>query len=166
MHVVFAAVTQPRPTLWDPMDCSMPGFPVLQKFLEPAQTHVHWVDDATQSSHPLSSPSPPAFNVFQHQGFFQWVGSFQQVAKVLELQIQHQSFQWYSGLISFRTGWLGLLAVQGTLSKSLLSTTVQKYQLSVLSLLYGPTLTTYMTNKRNHSLDYIDLCQQSNVSAF
>ena len=98
--------------------------------------------------------------------FFQWVGSSQQVAKVLELQIQHQSFQWYSGLISFRTDWLGLLAVQGTVSKSLLSTTVQKYQLSVLSLLYGPTLISVHNYWKNHSFDYTDLCAQSGISAF
>ena len=80
--------------------------------------HVHWIGDAIQPSHPLSSPSP-AFNLSQHQGLFQWVSSSHQVAKVLEFQLQHQSFQWISGLTSFRMGWLDLLAVQGTL-KSLL----------------------------------------------
>ena len=82
------------PTLCDPMDCSTPGFPVIHHFLEFAQTHVRWVNDAIQSSHPLSSPSPLAFNLSQHQGLFQWVGSSHQVAKILGLQIQHQSFQW------------------------------------------------------------------------
>ena len=71
--------------LCDPMDCSMPGFPVLHQFPELAQTHDHWVSDAIQPSHPLSSPSPPAFDLFQHQGLFQWVDSSHQVAKVLEL---------------------------------------------------------------------------------
>ena len=75
------------------------------------QTHIHWVGDAIQPSHPLSAPPPPAFN--QHQSLFQWVNSLHQVAKVLEFQLQHQSFQ--SGLISFRMDWLDLLAVQGTL---------------------------------------------------
>ena len=88
-------------TLCESMDCSTPGFPVLHYLLELAQTHVHWVDDAIQSSHPLSSPSPPAFNLSQHQGLFQWVGSLHQVAKVLKLQLQHQSFQWI-----FRVGFL------------------------------------------------------------
>ena len=90
------SVTQSCPTLRSPMDCSTPGFPVLNHLLEFAQTHVHWVGDATQPSHPLSSPSPPAFNLSQHQGIFQWVCSSHQVAKVLELQFQHQhhSFQW------------------------------------------------------------------------
>ena len=101
------------------MDCSMPGFPVLHHLMELAQTHVHWVSDAIQPSHPLSSPSLPAFNLSQHQSLFQWVSSSHQVTKALELQLQHQSFQWYSGLITFRMDWLDLLAVQGTL-KSLL----------------------------------------------
>ena len=79
-------------TLCDPMDCSMPGFPVLHHLLEFAQTHVHWVSDAIQPSRPLSCPSPPAFNLSQHQGLFQWVSSSHHVAQVLELW--HQSFQW------------------------------------------------------------------------
>ena len=96
------------------MDCSMPGFPVNYQLSELAQTHVHQVSDAIKPSHPLSSPSPPAFNLSQDQGLFQCISSSHQVAKVLEFQLQHQS-----GLISFRMDWLDLLAVQGTL-KSLL----------------------------------------------
>ena len=88
----FSSVTQSCPTLCYPMDCSMPGFPVHHQLLKLAQTHVHQVSDAIQPSHPLSSPSPPAFNLSQRQGLFQGVSSSQQVAKVLELQ--HQSFQW------------------------------------------------------------------------
>ena len=76
----------------DSMDYSMPGFPVLHHLPELAQTHVHPVDDAIQSSHPLSSPSLPAFDLSQHEGLFQWVSYLHQAAKVLELQ--HQSFQW------------------------------------------------------------------------
>ena len=98
-----------------PMDCSFPGFPVHHQLRELAQTHVCWVGDVIQSSHPLSSPFPPAFNLSQHQGLFQWVYSSHQVAKLLEFQLQHQSFQWISGLISFRMDWFDLLAVQGTL---------------------------------------------------
>ena len=82
------------PTLCDPMDCSTPGFPVLHHLLEFSQTHVHWVSDAIQPSDPLPSPSPPAFNLSQHQGLFQWVSSSHQVAKVLQFHLQHQSFQW------------------------------------------------------------------------
>ena len=78
----------------DPMDCSTPDLPVLHHLTELAQTHVHWVCDAIQPSHPMSSPSPPAFNLFQHQGLCQWVSSSHQVARVLELQLQPQSFQW------------------------------------------------------------------------
>ena len=101
------------------MNCSTPGLPVHHQLLEFTQTHVHRVGDAIQPSHPLLSPSPPAPNPSHHQGLFQWVNSSHEVAKVLEFQLQHQSFQWTSRLISFRMDWLDLLAVQGTL-KSLL----------------------------------------------
>ena len=87
-----------RVQLCDPMDCSAPGLPVHHQLPESTQTHVNWVNDAVQPSHPLSSPSPPAFNLFQLQGLFKWVSSLYQVAKVLEFQLQHQSFQW-----TFRT---------------------------------------------------------------
>ena len=90
--VQFSSVTQS--TLWDPMNRSTPGLPVHHQLLESAQTHVHWVGDAIQPSHPLLSPSPPAFNLSQHRGLFQWVNSSHQVAKVLVFQLQHQSFQW------------------------------------------------------------------------
>ena len=90
------------------MDCSMPGFPVLQYLLEFALTHVHWVYDAIQPSHRLLPSSPPALNLSQHQGLFQWVGSSQEVAKVLEFQLQHQSFRW-TGLISFKIDWFDLM---------------------------------------------------------
>ena len=92
--VQFSSVTQSWPTLWDPMDCSMPGLLVHHQLPEFTQTHVHWVGDAIQPSYPLSSPSPPALNLSQHQGLFQWVSSSHQVAKVLEFQLQYQSFQW------------------------------------------------------------------------
>ena len=82
------------PTLCDPMDRSTPGFPVHHQFLELTQTHVHWVSDVIQPFHLLSYPSPPAFNLSQHQGLSHWVSSSHQVAKGLEFQLQHQSFQW------------------------------------------------------------------------
>ena len=106
------------PTLCDPMDCSMPGFPVHHQLLEFVQTHVHRVSDAIQPSHPLSSTSP-TFSLSQHQGLFQWVSSSHQVAKVLEFQLQHQPSNKYSGLIPIRIDSFDLLAVQGIL-KSLL----------------------------------------------
>ena len=102
-----------------PMDCSMSGFPVLQYLPEFAQTKVHWVDDTIQPFYHLLPPSPPALNLSQHQGLFQWVGSSHQLAKVLGLQLQHSPSSEYSGLISFRIDWLGLLAVQGTLKSFL-----------------------------------------------
>ena len=85
-------------TLCDPMDCSTPDFLFLHYIPKFAQIHVHWVADAIQPSHPLSSsfslPSPSVFNLSKLQGLFQWVGSSHQMAKELELQLQHQSFQW------------------------------------------------------------------------
>ena len=90
----FSSVAQLCPILCNPMNCSTPGLPVHHQLLEFTQTHVHRVDDAIQPSHPLSSPSPPAPNPFHHQSLFQWVNSSEKVAKVLEFQLQHQSFQW------------------------------------------------------------------------
>ena len=102
------------------MNHSMPGLPVHQQLPDSMQNHVHWVGDAIQPSHPPSSPSSPALTLSQHQGLFKWVSSSHQVAKVMEFQFQHQSFQYqpnneHPGLISFRMDWLDLLAVQGTL---------------------------------------------------
>ena len=97
----FCSVAQSCPTLCDPMDCSTPGLPVRHQHTMFTHTHVHWVGDAIQPSPPLSSPSPPTFNLSQHQGLFQWVSSSHQVAKILEFQLQHQSFQWI-----FRTDFL------------------------------------------------------------
>ena len=93
--------------------------PVHHQLLEFTQTHVHWVGDAIQPSHPLLSPSPLALNLSQHQGLFKWVSSSHQVAKVLEFQLQHQSFQWTLRTDFLKMDWLDLPTVQGTL-KSLL----------------------------------------------
>ena len=86
----LSSVTQSCPTLCNPMDCSMP---VHHQLLEFIQIQAHWVGDAIQPSHPLSSPTLPTFNLSQHQGLFKWVSSSHQVAKVQEFQSQHQSFQ-------------------------------------------------------------------------
>ena len=99
--VQFSSVTQSCPTVCNPVDCSIPGLPVDHQLPEFTQTHVHWVSDAIQPSHPLSSPSPPGFNLSQHPGLFKWVSSSHQVVKILEFQLQHQSFQWI-----FRTDFL------------------------------------------------------------
>ena len=89
--VQFSSVTQSCPTLCDPMNSCMPGLPVHHQLPESTQTHVHWVGDAIQPSYLLSSPSPSALSLSQHQGLFQWISSLHQVA---EFQLQHQSFQW------------------------------------------------------------------------
>ena len=96
----YSSVTQSCPTLCNPMSRSIPGLPVYHQVPESTQTHVHQVGDAIQPSHPLSSPSPPTLNLSQHQGLFQWVSSLHQVAKVLEFQLQHQSFRWFQCFIS------------------------------------------------------------------
>ena len=107
-------------TLWGSMNCSMPGLPVHHQLPESTQIHVHWVGNAIQPSHPLSPPSPPAFNPSQHQGLFQWVSSSHQVAtKYWSVSFNISPSNEHPGLTSFRTDWLDLLAVQGTL-KSLL----------------------------------------------
>ena len=117
--VQFSSVAQSRLTLCDPMNCSTPGLPVHHQLQEFTQTHVHWVSDAIQPSHPLSSTSPPAPNPSQHQSLFQWVNSLHEVAKVLDFSFSISLSNEHPGLISFRMDWLDLLAVQGTL-KSLL----------------------------------------------
>ena len=92
--VQFSSVAQLCPTLCKPMNFSTPGLPVHHQLPEPTQTHVHLVSDAIQPFHPVSSTFPPALNLSQHQGLFKWVSSSHQAAKVLEYQLQHQSFQW------------------------------------------------------------------------
>ena len=114
------------------MDCSMPGFPVHYQLPKLAQTHVHWASDAIQPSHPLSSPSPPAFNLSQHQGLFQEVSSSHQLPKSWSFSFSISPSSEYSGLISCRMDQLDLLSVQRTL-KSLLqhhSSKIQTYFLS------------------------------------
>ena len=128
------SVAQSCPTLCDPMDLGTPGLPVLHYLPEFPQVLVHWFSDAIESSHPLS-PSSFAFNLSQHQGLFQWVGSSHQVANVLELQLQYQSFQWVI------QGWfpLGLTDLISFLPKGLSrifsSTKFEKINSSVFSLL-------------------------------
>ena len=118
-------------SLW-PLDFSTPGFPVLHCLPEFAQSHVHWVGDAIQPSHPLSFPSLSTFNLSQHQGLFQWVGSSHQVAKVLEFQ--HQSFQWIFR-IDFPLGLTGLI--------SLISSTYTSALFFCLLLRYNWYMTLY-----------------------
>ena len=124
--VQFSSVVQSCPTLCDPMHRSIPGLPVHHQLPEPTQTHVHRGSDAIQPSHPLSSPSPPALNLSQHQGLFKWVSSWHQVAKYWSFSFNISPSNEHSGLISFRMDWLDLLAVQGTL-KSLLQHHMHEY---------------------------------------
>ena len=150
---LFSSVAQSCPTLWDPMDYSMPGFPVHHQLPEPAQTHVHRVSDAIQPSHCLLSPSPPIFNLSQHQGLFQWVSSSYEVAKVLEFQLQHQSFQWI-----FRTDflWDGLVGFPCSPRDSQESSATPQFKSInslTLSFLYSPTLTSTHDYWKNHSFD-------------
>ena len=134
------------------MNCSMPGLPVHHQLPESTQTHVHWVSDAIQPSHSLSSLFPPAFNFSQHPGLFKWVSSPHQVAKILEFQLQHQSIQWTPGLISFRMDWLDLLAVQRTL-KSLLQHHSSKASILRLSAFFTVQLLhPYMTTGKTRAL--------------
>ena len=135
------------------MDCSTPGLPVHHQLPEFTQTHVHRVSDAIQPFHPLLSPSPPTFNLSQHQSLFKWVISSHQVSKVLEFQLQHQSFQWI-----FRTDFLqnGLGGSPCSLRDSQVSSPTPQFKSinsSVLSLLHSPTLTSIHDYWQNHSLD-------------
>ena len=123
----FSSVSQSCPTLCDPMNCSMPGLPVHHQLPEFTQTHVHWISDAIQPSHPLSSPSPPAPNPSQHPSLFQWVNSSKEVAKVLELQLQNQSYQSIQGWFPLRLTGLIFLLSKG-LSRVFCSTTVWNLQ--------------------------------------
>ena len=148
----ISSVAQLCPTLCDPMNCTTPGLPVHHQLPEFTQNHVHWVGDAIQPSHPLSSPSP-APNPSQHQSLFQWVNSSHEVAKVRE----------FSALASFLpkntqdwsplewTGWISLQS-KG-LSRVFSNTTVQKHQFFALNFLYSPTVTSIHDHWKNHSLD-------------
>ena len=139
--VQLSSVTQSCLTLCDPKDCSRLGFPVHHQLPEFTQTHVHWIGDAIQPSYPLSSPSPPAFNLSQHLGLFKWVSFSHQVAKVLEFQLQHQSFQWI-----LRTDFLsdrqnGSPCSPRDSQQSSPKPQFKSINSSTFSFLYSPTLT-------------------------
>ena len=151
-------------TLCNPVNCSRPGFPVLHCLPEFAQTHVHWVGDAIQSSHLLSPPSSLALNLSQHQGLFlmSWLlasgsQSIAASASVLPANIQGWFPLGLTGLIS--------LLFKG-LARVFSSTTIWKHQFSTTQPSYGPILTSIHNYWKNHSFDYMDLCRQSDVSAF
>ena len=162
----FSSVAQSCPTVCNPMNRSTPGLSVHHQQPEFTQTHVHRVGDAIQSSHPLSSPSPPAPNPSQNQGLFQWVKSSHEVAKVLEFQLQHQSFQWTPRTDLLSDGLVGSPCSPRDSQESSPTPQFKSISSSVLSFLHSPTLTSIHDHWKNHSLDLMDPCWQSNVSAF
>ena len=137
----FSSVVQSCPTLCDPMDCSMPGFPVLHYLPEFSQTHVHWVSNAIQLSYPLLPPSPPTLNLSQNKDLFQWVGSLHQVAKALEFQLQHQSFKCIFR-VDFLWDWLiGSPCCSRGSQESCPTSQSKSIDSLALSFLHGATLT-------------------------
>ena len=137
----FSSVTQSCPTLCDPMNRSTPGLPVHHQLPEFTQTHAHRVGDATQPSHPLSSPSPPAPNPSQHWALFQWVNSSHKVAKVLEFQLQHRSFQWIHRTDLLQDGLVGSPCSPRDSPESFPTPQFKSINFLVLSFLHSPTLT-------------------------
>ena len=139
------SVAKLRSTLCDPMDCSIAMFPVLHYLPGFVQTHVHWVGDVIQLSYPQSSPSPSTFNLSQHQHLIQWVSSLYQGTKVLELQLQHQSFQWI-----FRTDFLqdGLVWSPCYPRKSQESSTIESVLMRWMKL--EPIIQSEVSQKEKH----------------
>ena len=151
--IQYSSVTQSRPTLCDPMDCSMPAFPVHHQLLEFIQTHVHRVSDAIQPSHPLSSPSPPAPNPSQHQSLFQWVNSSHEVAKGLEFQLQHHSLQRNLRADLLQNGLVGSPCSPRDSQESSPTSQFKSINSLVFSFHHSPTLTSIHDHWKSHSLD-------------
>ena len=153
MLVQFSSVTQSCPTLCDSMNHSTPGLPILHQLPESTQTHVHRVGDAIQPSHPQSSTSPPALNFSQHHGLFKLVSTLHQVAKVLEFQLQHQSFQGTPRTYLLYDGLVGSSCSPRDSQESSPTPHFKSINSSALSFLYSPTLTSIHDHWKNHSLD-------------
>ena len=151
--IQFSSVTQSCLTLCNPMNCSTPGLPVHHQLPEFTQTHVHRVGDTIQPSHPLSSPFPPAPNPSQHQSLFQWVNSSHEVAKVLEFQLQHQSFQRTPRTDLLQNGLVGSPCRPRDSQESSPTPQFKSINSSALSFLHSPTLTSIHDHWKNHSLD-------------
>ena len=149
----FSSVAQLCPTLCNNMDCSTPGFPVHHQLPELTQTHVYRVGDAIQPSHPLLSSSPPAFSLSQRQGLFKWVSSSHQVAKVLEFQFQHQSFQWLFRTDILEDGLAGSSCSPRDSQESSPTPQFKSISSLALSFLHSPTLTSMHDYWKNHSFD-------------
>ena len=158
---VFSSVAQSCPTLCNPMNRNTSGLPVHHQLPVSTQTHVHWVGDAIQPSHPLSSPSPPALNLSQHQGLFKWVSSSHQMAmqKYWSISFNISPSNEHPGLISFRmigSGDLGLVGSPWGPEDSQESSPTPQFKSinsSALSFLCSPTLTSIHDHCKNHSLD-------------
>ena len=148
--VRFSSVAQSCLTLCDPMDHSTPGLPVHHQLLESTQTHVHWVSDAIQPSHPLSFPSPPTFSLSQHQGLFKWVSSSHQVAKVLQFQLQYQSFQWTLRIDFLLDELVWSPCSPRDSQESSPTPQFKSINSLVLSFLYSPALTSIHDHWKNH----------------
>ena len=151
--VQFSSVAQSCPSLCSPMNRSTPGLPVHHQLLEFTQTHVHRVSDAIQPSHPLSSTSPPAPNFSQQQTLFQWVNSSHKVAKVLEFQLHHHSFQRNPRAELLQNGLVGSPCSQRDSKESSSTPKFKSINPSALSFLHSPTLTSIHDHWKNHSLD-------------
>ena len=162
----MSEVTQLCLTLCNPINRSSPGLPVHHQLPEFTQTHAHRVSDAIQPSHPLSSPSPPAPNTSQHQSLFQLVNSSHEVAKVLEFQLQHHSFQRKPRADLLQNRLVGSPCSPRDSQESSPTPQFKSINSPALSLLHSPTLTSIHDHWKNHSLDQTDLCRQNNVSAF
>ena len=147
----------------DPMDCGTPGLPVPCHLSEFSQVHVHWISDDIQPTHPLLLSSP-AFNLSQHWGLFQWVDFSHQVAKVFEVQLQHQSFQRVF-MVDFQdwlvwSPWFLRVSEESSPAPQL-----ESISSSLLSPIYGTTLTSVQDFQKDHNLDRMNLCQQNYVFA-
>jgi len=141
LFIQLSSVTQSCPTLCNPVNRSTPGLLVHHQLQEFTQTHVHRVGDAIQPSHPLLSPSPPAPNPSQHQGLFQWAKSLHEVAKVLEFQLSHQSFQWIPRTDLLKNGLFGPPCSPRDSQESSPTPQFKSINSLVLSFLHSPTLT-------------------------
>ena len=149
----FSSVSQSCPTLCDPMNRSTSGLPVHHQLPDFTQTHAHRASDAIQPSHPLSSPSPPAPNPSHHQSLFQWVNSSNEVAKVLEYQLQHHFLQRHARADLLQIGLVGSPCSPRDSQESSPTPQFKSINSSALSLLHSPTLTSIHDHGKNHSLD-------------
>ena len=164
LSVQFTSVAQSCLTLCDPMNRSTPGLPVHHQLPEFTQSHIHRVSDAIQPSHPLSSPSPPAPNPSQHQSLFQWVNSSHDVAKVLEFQLQHHSFQRNPRADLLQNGLVGCPCSPRDSQESSPTPQFKSINSSALSLLHSATLTSIHDHRKNHQFLASRSCSQRCVT--